>query len=68
MRLLFNFFSVIVLPTRAHARPLFAVVARLGDSGGDKMPKDMFYRMYAFIFGRDQDDFQNFKSSLGLFD
>ena len=49
MRLLFNLFSVIALTTRPHARPLFAVAAGLAVSGGDKMPKDMFYRMYTFI-------------------
>ena len=47
MRLLFNLFTGIALTTRPHARPLFAVAAGLGVAGGDSMPKDMFYGMYA---------------------
>ena len=61
MRLLFNLFTGTALTTRPHARPLFAVVAGLGVAGGDSMPKDMFYGMYALRdrYSMDQVPLQN---------
>ena len=61
MRLLFNLFSVLALTSRPHARPLFAVATGLGFAGNDKMPKDMFYGMYALRdrYSMDQVPLQN---------
>ena len=46
MRLLFNLFSVLALTSRPHARHYLQLLL-VGFAGNDKMPKDMFYGMYA---------------------
>ena len=61
MRLLFNLFTVLAVTSRPNARPLFAVGTDLGFAGNDKMPKDMFYGMYALRdrYSMDQVPLQN---------
>ena len=61
MRLLFNLFTVLALTSRPNACPSFAVAAGLGFAGNDKMPKDMFYGMYALRdrYSMDQVPLQN---------
>ena len=60
MRLLFNLFTVLALTSRPNARPL-RCADDVGFAGNDKMPKDMFYGMYALRdrYSMDQVPLQN---------
>ena len=51
MCLLLNLFTVLDLTSRPHGRPLFAVAAGFVVAGRDKMPKYMFYVIYALRIG-----------------